>query len=333
MMKTMTILSLIWLAFGCRGAVAQGSAMERTIYTSDFAIEEAFPLALPVTVDVMYCDKSEGNAWAAGEFAASLATFARITNSSYGSTDTPDAFVRAVRLRSTTGGSLSTGYESGRDAIYLSEDSMFVRKLANLINGASGRNLDVLISRDAIPGYMRVVFCAINGPTEQTKTRVFVQAYSRSQEEIARTIIDALLKNFPDFVVASSIDYVAASPDNNEVRYFYGEDERNGRLIASAIAAQLGSDVTAKLLSGNAKPGTIEIWLGKEALPVGGKTFVICEGEHVTRCAGKYDYFISCYGNYEAFSKAQGCSKISKTQISSKGGNKCGYTLTLITCQ
>lgn len=59
-------------------------------------------------------------------------------------------------------------------------------------------------------------------------------------------------------------------------------------------------------------------------------TYKVCSGEYENRCQ-QHDVYLYCYSDVGAWASAR-CSSSNVTRYNTYGGNKCGYSMDLVTC-
>jgi hypothetical protein len=120
--------------------------------------------------------------------------------------------------------------------------------------------------RSNTPDSIDVYFCR-NATAQAAPARVWVQVARQEQRGTATLLIDTVRKAVADAWVESEVEVVESSPDRSQVRYFFSADRANAQLVADAIAPGLGAPpqvAYVKLWSSRAKPGQLEIWIGKD---------------------------------------------------------------------
>jgi hypothetical protein len=132
--------------------------------------------------------------------------------------------------------------------------------MAGQISGLAGQGV-----RSNTPDSIDVYFCR-NAAAQAAPARVWVQVAREEQRGTATLLIDAVRKDVADAWVESEVEVVETSPDDSQVRYFFGADRAIAQRVADAIAPALGAppQVTCvKQWSHRATQGQLEVWVGK----------------------------------------------------------------------
>lgn len=309
----------------------------RTLYSIDADTLDRFPLAMAISIEVMWCEGDQltsSRVVTAAEIGSSIATFARITNPSSARPDNPDFLYRTVRLRPVKPDDGSLGKDAfNANSIQISDPAL--RRPAELLGSFTGVNLPVVIVDGFLPNYIRVTVCQ-DVDLNQVPPRIFVQIADPEQQDAARAAMTAVGKAFDNVVVSQSIETRSgSSPDVSQVRYYYGADQNLASRVRDIAAQSLAADVKLSFLpelASGVRAGTIELWVGNGYKPRTETTYFVCEGERKEQCPPGAEW-IPCYMPIEIWASGKPqCHSFEKTRLNARGGNKCGYDISKVTC-
>jgi hypothetical protein len=221
-------------------------------------------------VDIFWCeagDDVEGRKAAAERYGEYLK--ARATERGEGQE------IASVRLRVLTrNGNALPSYRFVQNAVVNDLDNPIADKWAGIM--ADTKDL-IRVPASNNGDYMGMFVCSIGAQTPFPAS-VYWHVPTASHVSLANGLINKLDEQTGNFKAIPDVEVVETGPQVSQVRYYYDADQTVAYRLADSIQVLLGHEVLVKYFTSadvatSPKPGTVEVWIGKDetAEPVLGR--------------------------------------------------------------